>query len=135
VADVAAAVADTHALVFYATGGSKLGRAARALFDRVENGSAVIYVPAAVLWECGLLVRAGRLALRGSITAFAATLFSNPAFYPVPIGIAHVLAADGLPFTRDPFDALIVAVARELDLPLLTRDGPIEASGLVETIW
>jgi len=135
VADVAAAVADTHALVYHATGSSKLGRTARALFDRVENGGAVIYVPAAVLWECGLLVRAGRLALRRSISAFAADLFSNPAFHPVPITIGHVLAADGLGFTRDPFDALIVAVARELELPLLTRDGPIQESGLVETIW
>jgi PIN domain nuclease of toxin-antitoxin system len=135
VADVAAAVADTHALVFHASGSSKLGRTAAALFDRVENGSAVIYVPAAVLWECGLLVRAGRLALRRSVSAFAADLFSNLGFHPVPITIGHVLAADGLPFTRDPFDALIVAVARDLELPLLTRDGRIEESGLVETIW
>jgi len=135
VADVAAAVADTHAVVFHATGGSKLGRDARALFNRVESGAAVIYVPTVVLWECGLLARAGRLTLRRSLGAFAADLFSNPAFHPVPITAAHVVDADGLGFTRDPFDALIVAVARELELPLITRDQAIENAGVVETIW
>jgi PIN domain nuclease of toxin-antitoxin system len=135
VADVAAAVADTHALVFHATGSRKLGPDARALFDRVEAGAAVIYVPAVVIWECALLTRAGRLALRQSVAVFAADLFSNPAFHPVPITAAHVVDADGLGFTRDPFDALIVAVARDLDLPLITRDQAIEDSGVVETLW
>jgi len=36
---------------------------------------------------------------------------------------------------RDPADRLIVATAVEHMAPLVTRDGPITASGLVETIW
>jgi PIN domain nuclease of toxin-antitoxin system len=35
----------------------------------------------------------------------------------------------------DPFDALIVAAARSMDLPLITRDHDIQASALVETVW
>ena len=36
---------------------------------------------------------------------------------------------------RDPFDALICAAARELSLPLLTRDTEIEQSGAVRVLW
>ena len=43
--------------------------------------------------------------------------------------------ADELRFTRDPFDALIVAAARTLALPLVTHDRDICASGAVHVIW
>jgi PIN domain nuclease of toxin-antitoxin system len=40
-----------------------------------------------------------------------------------------------LRINRDPFDALICAAARELALPLLTRDADIEGCGAVRTLW
>jgi PIN domain nuclease of toxin-antitoxin system len=48
---------------------------------------------------------------------------------------AQVFAADELRFNRDPFDALIVAAAQLLELPLITRDDDIVASGVVRVIW
>lgn len=38
-------------------------------------------------------------------------------------------------FTRDPFDALIVAAARDLQPPLVTGDAVIRESGAVKVIW
>jgi hypothetical protein len=38
-------------------------------------------------------------------------------------------------FNRDAFDASIVATARLKDLPLITKDGAITDSGLVEIWW
>jgi PIN domain nuclease of toxin-antitoxin system len=35
----------------------------------------------------------------------------------------------------DPFDRIIVASAMHHELPLLTRDQNISASGLVRTVW
>ena len=35
----------------------------------------------------------------------------------------------------DPFDALICAAARTLELPLLTRDRAIQEWGKVRTLW
>ena len=46
-----------------------------------------------------------------------------------------VFIADDLPFTRDPFDALIAAAARATDLPLVTRDSAIIESRLVPVLW
>ena len=49
-ADVAAAVADTHAILFHAAGGRGLGPKAAAMFERCERQQAIIYVPADMAW-------------------------------------------------------------------------------------
>lgn len=130
-----AAVVDTHALVLHAGGGHRLGPRARAHFAATEAQRAITYVPAVVMWECGLLARAVRINLRRPLRQFFDDLFSNPAYQPLDLTAAHILLADELRFTRDPFDALIVAAAKDLSLPLLTRDEAISRAGLVRTIW
>lgn len=134
-ADDVAAVTDTHALVFHAAGRGKLGHKAAAVFDAAERREAVVYVPAAVIWEVSLLARAVRINLHRPVRDFFADLFSNPAYCPVDISPDQVFDADELRFTRDPFDALIVAAARSLGLPLITRDALIRESGTVRVIW
>ncbi len=134
-ADLPAAVADTHALLFHAAAGRALGRRAAAHFDACERQQAFVYVPMAVIWEMSLLSRASRINLRRPIRNFFDDLFSNPAYHPLDLTLEQVYLADELRFTRDPFDALIVAAARTLALPLLTRDADIRASGAVRVIW
>jgi PIN domain nuclease of toxin-antitoxin system len=135
VADLPAAVADTHALLFHASDSTALGRRAAAHFEACERQQALAYIPAAAIWEVSLLARASRINLRRSSRAFFDDLFSNPAYHPFDLTPEQVYLADELRFTRDPFDALIVAAARTLALPLLTRDADIRASGAVRVIW
>ncbi len=130
-----AAVSDTHALIFHAAGGGGLGPTARAHFNACERQQAILYVPAVVMWECSLLARAVRINLHRPLRNFFEDLFSNPAYQPLDLTPAHVLLADEMRFTRDPFDALIVAVARDLRLPLVTRDAQIRQSGAVKILW
>jgi PIN domain nuclease of toxin-antitoxin system len=135
VADLPAAVADTHALLFHAAASRALGRRAAAHFEACERQQALVYVPAAVIWEVSLLARVSRINLRRSTREFFGDLFSSPAYHPVDLTPDQVYEADELRFTRDPFDALIVAAARALALPLLTRDATIRASGAVRVVW
>ncbi len=130
-----AAVTDTHALIFHAAGGGILGPKAKAAFAAAERRELIIYVPMAVLWEVSLLARVVRINLRRPVREFFADLFSNPAYQPHTLEADQVFDADDLRFTRDPFDALIVASARDLSLALITRDSAIRESGTVRTIW
>jgi PIN domain nuclease of toxin-antitoxin system len=130
-----AAVSDTHPLVFHATGGKRLGRRAAAHFHACEQRQAIVYIPVAVMWELSLLIRVGRVDLGRPLQKFFTDLFSNPAYQPLDLTPEQVyLAGDTRP-NNDPFDALICAAARSLELPLLSRDGDIEESGLVRVIW
>jgi PIN domain nuclease of toxin-antitoxin system len=129
------AMADTHALVFHAAGGRRLGAKAAAWFHACERREATMFVPAAAMWELCLLARTMRINLRRSPRTFFDDLFSNPSYQPLALTPAQILDADELRFTRDPFDGLICAAARDLGLPLLTRDADIAASGVVTVIW
>jgi len=135
VAEAEAAVTDTHALVFHAAGTRKLGPRAKAFFDRCERREAILYVPTVVIWECSLLARVSRINLRRTVRAFFDDLFSNPAYQPIDVTPQQIYLADELRFNRDPFDALICAAARTVDLPLITRDADIRSSGAVKVIW
>jgi PIN domain nuclease of toxin-antitoxin system len=135
VAETEAAVTDTHALLFHSAGNAKLGRRAAAHFDRAEERQAIVYVPAAVMWEVVVLARGSRINLRRSPRDFFADLFTNPAYQPYDLTPAQIFDADELRINRDLFDALICAAARDLQLPLITRDADIGGSGAVRVIW
>lgn len=130
-----ALVTDTHPLVFHATATQRLSRRAAAHFRACESRRALTYVPVAVIWEIGALARSGRIDLARPLRAFFGDLFSNPAYQPLELTPEQVFLADEGRPGEDPFDALICAAARSLDLPLLTRDAVIADSGLVKVVW
>jgi PIN domain nuclease of toxin-antitoxin system len=136
VAEARAAVTDTHALLHHASArAANLGPRARAHFDACERREAILYVPVAVVWECALLVRRGRVDLGGPIRSFFEDLFSNPAYQALDLSPDQVYLAAEVQPNEDPFDALICAAARYLELPLITRDEDIRAFGLVKRLW
>jgi PIN domain nuclease of toxin-antitoxin system len=135
VADLPTAVCDTHALLFHAGGDDRLGRRAAAHFDACERRQGILYVPAAVIWECALLARASRINLRRTVRGFFDDLFSNPAYQPYDLTAAQVFIADDTRINRDPFDALICAAAIDLELPLITGDADIRRAAILKVIW
>jgi PIN domain nuclease of toxin-antitoxin system len=134
-ADLEAAVTDTHALLYHVAGSPRLGKRAAAHFTACEQRKAIVYVPAAVIWEIALLARSGHVNLRRTVRGFFEDLFSNPAYQPYDLSASQIYDADGLRFNRDPLDALICAAARDLGLPLLTRDQDIAQSAAVRVVW
>jgi len=128
-------VTDTHPLLFHSAGGRGLGRRARACFEAAERREAILYVPAAVLWETSLLARVGRIRLATSFRGFVDDLFSNPAFQPYDLDPGQVALADEARPNEDPFDGLICAAASTLGLPLVTRDRSIQEWGRIRTVW
>ncbi len=130
-----AVVTDTHPLVFHAAGGGRLGPKAAQQFAAAEDRRTIIYVPAAVIWECAVLARASRINLRRSVRAFFDDLFSNPAYQPYDLTPEQVFLADEFRINRDPFDGLICAATTALSLPLITRDRGIPASRRFAVLW
>jgi PIN domain nuclease of toxin-antitoxin system len=130
-----AAVSDTHSLIFHATSRKLLGKRAATHFDACEQKQAIIYIPVAVMWEVSILVRIGRVDLGRSLRTFFSDLFSNPAYQPLDLTAEQVYLADEARPNNDPFDALICAAARSLELPLISRDSEIQESGLVKILW
>ena len=130
-----AAVCDTHALAHYAFGGQRLGKRAAALFDACDAREATIYVPAVVMVELGFVLAGRRSPSATPLRDFFEDLFANPAYQPYDLTPEQVFLADEARPNNDPFDGLICAAARRLDLPLITRDADIDGWGQVRVIW
>ena len=130
VAEVDAAVTDTHALLYHAAATPGSGAECRRAF-RARRGAPRDRLRPRRRHVGGRAARARRRAtsLRRPPRDFFADLFSNPAYQPYDLTPAQIFDADDLRINRDPFDALIFAAARDLGLPLLTRDTDIGASG------
>ncbi|MCY1031863.1 type II toxin-antitoxin system VapC family toxin [Corallococcus sp. BB11-1] len=133
-------VLDTNALLFYAGDQlQKLGPKAKRAFTAFEQGRGYLMVPAPVVMETWLLAQGGRLRFPTTLDAWWADI-ARPELVHEPMSEADVREAARLDWEhRAPFDRLIVAVARRLGLPLLTRDSAItdwaQSTGGIEVAW
>ena len=129
-------VTDTHPLVWFARGQrSKLSARVLRLFRDAEQGRALIYVPAVVLWEISILLKLSRVRLLQPFTQWAELLLAKQGFELAPLDPQVMGEAMQFSFNDDPFDAVITATAVLKDLPLITSDREIVAAKIVEIVW
>jgi predicted nucleic acid-binding protein len=121
--------------VYHALGSHRLGPRAAALFEACDARDAIIYVPAIVVVEFGMVLRDRLLARALPLRDFFEDLFANPAYQPYDLTPEQAFLAEEARPNQDPFDGLICAAARRLDLPLMTRDTDIERWGQIDVIW
>jgi len=125
-------VSDTMALVKRIEGRS-LGPAAATAFDETEAGRATILVPAMVFAEILYLSERGRVKV--SLADVSDYLRRYPNCKELPMSLALVESAGPINDIPDLHDRLIAGSARNLNRPLISSDGAIQASAWVSTIW
>lgn len=129
-------VLDTHALVWWVSGDPALSRKARTAIERAR-GEGELVASAISAWEIAMLVRNGRLVLTMDIDIWLATVAQIDGMRFAPIDAETAVKSATLPgeFHKDPADRMIVATARRLAAPLVTRDEKIRMYAHVKTIW
>jgi PIN domain nuclease of toxin-antitoxin system len=110
---------DTHAFLWLHTDRARLGEH----LALVEDPRTERLLSAASSWEIAIKHRLGRLPLPEPPQRYVPSRMRAIGAVGVPIEHGHALAVAALqPLHRDPFDRLLVAQARALDVPLLTAD-------------
>lgn len=128
-------VTDTHALIYHLDQKpARLGKNARRLFQRAEEGKALICVPSVVLWELNSRLAEGELVFSMPFDQWCRGLDKAQGFSISALEWQDVDEARQFPF-KDPFDCLIAGTAARLAMPLITKDLEICDSGLIETVW
>lgn len=113
---------DTHVFLWANVEPDRLG-SQRAL---VEDPDVERLVSAVSTWEIAIKVGIGRLTLPDPPLRWIPDRLRALAATPVAIEHLHAIAVAELPLLhRDPFDRLLVAQARVLDVPILTADTEI----------
>ena len=129
-------VLDTHTLVWWVTGDATLSKKAMKAIEREQSGGAII-VSAISAWEIAMLVAHARLVLAMDVSSWLATVaeIEGVRFHPVDVEIAAKSVELPGEFHKDPADRMIVATARKLAVPLVTKDEKILSYPHVKTIW
>ena len=130
------ALLDTHILVWWFDGSSRLSPAQAKVLREAREGEEPLWVADITLWEIANLVNLGRIELRLPVRDWLERATAPPLVRRLPITPAVAAEVVALPpeFHRDPADRLIVASARVLGATLLTQDGRIIDSGVVSTL-
>ena len=129
-------VLDTHALVWWVTGDTSLSKKAKNAIARELAGGEIV-VSSISAWEIAMLVAREKLVLTMDVGRWLVTVgeIEGVRFVPVDVEIATKSVALPGEFHNDPADRMIVATARKLAVPLVTKDAKIRSYAHVKTIW
>jgi PIN domain nuclease of toxin-antitoxin system len=130
---VARYVLDTHAIVLAFVSPKRLGKRARVVLSRVEQGKDEALLPAVALAEVALLADLGRIWL--GLPQIRVALDETPALHFLPLELRQLDIFSTLSALRDPFDRLIVSAARAENARLISRDEELSSTGLVDVVW
>ena len=123
---------DTHVLLWFFRGDQRLGGAMRAVIESTGNTK---FLSLASVWEIGIKVGLGKLALNRPFDEFLREEVEPSELVLLPISVAHCIAASALPLHhRDPFDRMLVAQALVEGLPILSADPALDAYS-VPRLW
>jgi PIN domain nuclease of toxin-antitoxin system len=132
---VVSAVADTHALIWYVIDDPRLSQAAAATIDGATAAGDRIAVSTMSLVEIVYLMEKGRIDPT-TLDQVLALLNLDELLFETPVDRSVALAMRTIARAQVPDlpDRVIAATAVRLGVPLISRDGKIQASG-VTTIW
>jgi len=131
-------VLDTHTLIWWVNGGGELTLNAKtAIEHEQQNEDGVILVSSITAWEIALLVGRDRLSLGMNLDDWLETVSEIEGLLFVPVDEVVGVESTRLPghFHKDPADRMITALARQVNVPLVTADERIRAYKHVRSIW
>lgn len=127
------ALLDTHAFIWLATDQVRLSKAARDAIRRSDEG---LYISAVTAWELGLLANRGRFEVDIDPAVLLATACRRHGIEEIPLRGEDALRSTQLPaLHRDPFDRILVALAIQEGLVLVSKDEQLARYPGVKVVW
>lgn len=126
-------VVDTHALIWFLDKDSRLSSTAK---NTLADPGTELIVPTIALAEITHLYGRGRISISPAIVEQKILTSTNCRVHSLDKEVVSLL-----PASLDIHDAIIVATAlvlrdlRQLPTTLITKDGKITQSGLIQTLW
>jgi PIN domain nuclease of toxin-antitoxin system len=129
-------VLDTSAWIWWVVDPDRLPPRARGLLEDEESRQGLV-VSAISVWEVAVKVALGKLAIDRDVRSWVSLASSYPGVTVQPLDARDALESTLLPgrFHRDPADRILIAIARRLDVPLVTSDRAIRRYRHVRTVW
>ncbi|MGB3758191.1 MAG: type II toxin-antitoxin system VapC family toxin [Rivularia sp. (in: cyanobacteria)] len=129
-------VTDTHALIWYLEDSSRLSTVANEVFNKCDKGELLIHIPTICLVEIIYLQEKGRISSNMKAQLDNALINGNSGLILANLtaGVVDALATIPRNTVPDMPDRIIVATAKHLGLPLISKDNKITSSR-ISIIW
>ena len=123
---------DTHTLIWFDAGDSKLSTNARILIEDEDNHK---LVSIASIWEMAIKESKGLRNLSLPFEDYIRQILSLEDFNLLNINLDHLNAIVTMPFHhKDPFDRLLIAQSMVEEIPILSKDSAFDAYS-INRIW
>jgi len=131
-----AAIADTHAIIWYLSDDPRLSQNAAAAFDRARSQGEDIGVSTISLVEMDYLIEKKKIPVGVYQQLLQELADSTSLFKALDLGREVAAAVNNIPRASIPDmpDRIIAATALHLSVPLISRDTKVQISS-IKTIW
>ncbi len=126
-------VTDTHSFLWYLAEDKRLGTGARKIFDKAESGNEIIVVPTIVLAESMHILEEKKLSMK--FKDIVKKIDTGLNYTPISLDMNVIKASENLTRLKELHDRIIVASAKVLNCPLITKDRNIKSSNYVDVVW
>ena len=126
-------IADTHALIWHFTNSPKISRKIKGIFDRCENGDCIIFIPSIVIAECLSIFDKKKVDFDFKILFDKIRKSEN--YIIIPLDHRIILRMVETKEVTELHDKIIVATAKLLDTPLITKDAILAGLKSITTVW
>ena len=126
-------VADTHALLWWFTDSRKISLKASELFEKCEAGDNVIFIPSIVIAESLSIFDKKRISF--NFKNLFKTINDSENFVLIALDYPILEKMVTLKVIPELHDKIIVATAKYLKAPIITKDKVLQKLPKVKTIW
>jgi len=126
-------VTDAHSLIWYFARDPRLSTKALEIFRSSAAGREIIIVPTIVLGEILYVSEAGKTPM--PFQDALSRIEEGDNYEIVALDLQMLKAASEIQAGLEMHDRFIIATAKVLGLPLITKDKEITAAGIVEVVW
>jgi PIN domain nuclease of toxin-antitoxin system len=125
---------DTHVLIWMSSDPKRLSKKAREAIREARQKTGIA-VASITLWELAWLAENRRILVSGSVESFVRETVSRVIVMPMTPEIVALAVRLPAVYPKDPADRLIASTAIVDGIPLVTADGRVRQTSVVQTIW
>ena len=126
-------VTDTHALLWWFTDSPKISPKASEVFERCELGENIIFIPSIVIAEALSIFEKKRIAF--DFKKLLRKINESDNFVIIALDSTILQKMLDLKDVPELHDKIIIATARYLNLPVITKDETLQKLSYIKTVW
>ena len=124
---------DTHALIWWFTDSPRISTKASEIFEKCEKGENVIFIPTIVVAESLSIYEKKRISF--NFKNLFKKIETSENFVLIALDYPILEKMVTLKEVHELHDKIIVASAKHLDLPIITKDKVLRKLSSIKSVW